>query len=409
MKNILIATFVFTQFNLYTQTIKNYRISDGLIDNNVLCVSIDNNDNVWFGTQNGVSKFDGTNWSSHSMSTDSGMVSNTISAIHAASNGDVWIGTDFGACIYNGSYWINYNTTNGMGDNRINYITESSDGRIWFGDYDGITIFDGTDFSVFNTSSGLPFGGVEHIRFDNNGDAWLSSGLGGIIKYDGISFSIYNKTDGLLSNVVRSIAIDQYNKKWVGTAVGVSVFNSSNNWVTNYTQMYLLPPPDTLNPVIDLDFDSQGLLWAGIYVDYLLDGGVAMYNGYSWVYFNVNDSIAGPVITDLAINSQDEVWVTTSTGISKISDTPATILESKNKPLHIYPNPSTNNITIELDKVDCKIYEIYDLYGKLIAKDNLENNIKNFSIDVSKFTGPIVIIVQDNSGNYYSVNAIISN
>ncbi len=408
MKNILLALFSLSHFNFHTQTISNYHVSDGLIDDNVLCVSIDANDNLWFGTQNGVSRFDGSNWESHTISTDSGMVSNTISAIHAASNGEIWIGTDFGTCVYNGSFWTNYNTSNGMGDNRINFITESDDGRIWFGDYDGITIIDGASFSIFNTSDGLPFGGVEHITFDNNGDAWLSSGLGGIIKYDGNSFTKFNTSDGLLSNVVRSIAIDQQNKKWVGTAVGVSVFNNNNNWVTNYTQMYLLPPPDTLNPVIDLQFDSQGLLWTGIYVDYLTDGGVAMYNGFSWVYFNTDDSIAGPAITDLAINSLDEVWVTTSTGISKISNTPAEVEQNNTKPLKFYPNPSSNYITIELDQTNYQSYEIYNDYGVKLKAGKIDNKAKNIIIDVSDLNEIVLIKIMNNRGAHEMIKAIIS-
>ena len=403
----LVATFVFSFSSFLCQSITNYRVSDGLIDNNVLCVDVDDNDNLWFGTQNGVSKFDGTNWESHSMSLDSGMVSNTISAIHAAGNGQIWIGTDFGVCVYNGSFWTNYNTADGMGDNRINYITESNDGRIWFGDYDGFTIYDGTSFTFFNTSDGLPFGGVEHITFDNNGDAWLSSGLGGIIKYNGNAFNIYNTSNGLLSNVVRSIAIDQQNKKWAGTAVGVSVFNNANNWVTNYTQMYLLPPPDTLNPVVDLEFDSQGLLWAGIYVDYLTDGGVAMYNGFSWIYFNVNDSLAGPVITDLSIDSQDQVWVTTSTGISKIANTPSDIINTNNKTLHHYPNPTSKNITIELNDVDYISYELHTIYGELIKKSNIEKGVKKIEVNLSSLSGIVLIKVIDTNNNFNTIKAII--
>ena len=33
--------------------------------------------------------------------------------------------------------------------------------------------------------------------------------------------------------------------------------------------MLLLPPPDTLNPVVDVALDSNRNVWAGIYVDYL--------------------------------------------------------------------------------------------------------------------------------------------
>ena len=41
---------------------------------------------IWIGTQNGISKFDGTTWRSYINAIDSGIVNNTINAICALSN-----------------------------------------------------------------------------------------------------------------------------------------------------------------------------------------------------------------------------------------------------------------------------------------------------------------------------------
>ena len=102
---------------------------------------------MWFGTQNGISKFDGVNWTNITTTTDTALISNTITAIKTMSNGDLWVGTDFGICKYSNSTWTSYTTTDGLGDNRVKYITESSDGRIWIAEYDGLTIFDGVNFT----------------------------------------------------------------------------------------------------------------------------------------------------------------------------------------------------------------------------------------------------------------------
>ena len=277
MKNLTIVFLIFSFLNSLGQTFTNYTIADGLVDNNVLCATTQGNGVMWFGTQNGISKFDGVNWTNITTTTDTALISNTITAIKTMSNGDLWVGTDFGVCKYSNSTWTSFTTTDGLGDNRVKYITESSDGRIWIGEYDGFSIYDGVNFTNYNMSDGIPFGGIQHISFDSNQDAWMGSGFGGLIQFDGNNFTIYNSNDGLLNNIVNSIAIDNQNKKWVGTSSGLSVFNNQNILQKNYTQMYLLPPPDTLNPVMSLGFDSRNLLWVGIYIDYLLDGGVAMY------------------------------------------------------------------------------------------------------------------------------------
>lgn len=43
------------------QTFTNYTTADGLVDNNVLCATSQGSGVMWFGTQNGISKFDGVN------------------------------------------------------------------------------------------------------------------------------------------------------------------------------------------------------------------------------------------------------------------------------------------------------------------------------------------------------------
>ena len=397
MKNLTIVIYIFSILNSFGQTFTNYTTAEGLVDNNVLCASKQDNGVMWFGTQNGISKFDGINWTNITTTTDTALISNTITAIKIMSNGDLWVGTDFGVCKYSNSIWTSFTTADGLGDNRVKYITESSDGRIWIGEYDGLSIYDGANFTTYNMSDGIPFGGIQYISFDSNLDAWMGSGFGGLIQFDGNNFTIYNSNDGLLNNIVNSIAIDNQNKKWVGTSSGLSVFNNQNLLQKNYTQMYLLPPPDTLNPVMGLGFDSRNLLWVGIYIDYLLNGGIAMYNGYSWVDFNASDGLIGPVITDLIIDNQDQVWVTTSSGISKITDVPAHINNTVNDDLIIYPNPSNGEFIFKssLKKYQVKIYNIQ---GELIFSEK-KNSYGELKINLSHIPKGIYIAKVENLTN----------
>jgi ligand-binding sensor domain-containing protein len=398
MKNLTFLLVIFSFLNSLGQTFTNYTTADGLVDNNVLCATSQGNGVMWFGTQNGISKFDGFNWTNITTITDTALISNTITAIKTMSNGDLWVGTDFGVCKYSNSTWTSYTTTDGLGDNRVKYITESSDGRIWIGEYDGLSIFDGVNFTTYNMSDGIPFGGIQHISFDNNQDAWLGSGFGGLIKFDGNDFTVYNSNDGLLNNIVNSIAIDNQNKKWVGTSSGLSVFNNQNILHNNYTQMYLLPPPDTLNPVMGLGFDSRNLLWVGIYIDYLLDGGVAMYNGYSWVDFNASDGLIGPVITDLIIDDQDQVWITTSSGISKITDVPAITNDIIKDDIIIYPNPSNGefNFHSSIKKYHLKIF---NAQGKIVYNNRINNSSK-IEINPNQISKGIYIAKVENLTNH---------
>tara|TARA_Y100000385_G_scaffold289304_1_gene358332 strand:+ start:1099 stop:2331 length:1233 start_codon:yes stop_codon:yes gene_type:complete len=350
MKLVKFFIVIFFSYALSAQDFTNYFEADGILDNSVNCVSVDADDNIWFGTNSGVSFFDGFTWVSYS--TEDGLIDNSIKAIFASSDGAVWIGTDFGLSVFNESNWESFTQENGLGDNRVNHINEDSNGWIWVGEKDGLSVFNGESWTAFTTADGLPFGGINHVTFDSNDDKWLASSIFGVIHFDGTTFTTFNTNSGLINNNVRAITVDEADHKWVATGQGISVLDSDNTISNHHTMMLLLPPPDTLNPVVDIELDSNGNVWAGIYVDYLISvGGLAVWNSASWTDFDyiegATNGLAGPVIRDLAIDSQNNVWVATSTGVTKISNVELFVSDlSKEANVEIYPNPSTSNLIV---------------------------------------------------------------
>ncbi|NRA11312.1 MAG: T9SS type A sorting domain-containing protein [Crocinitomicaceae bacterium] len=347
MKIQLIAALAVTLVsNLHAQTFTNYTTADGLLSDNVNALDITSSDVVWFGTQNGVSVFDGVTWTDHTNAIDAGLVDDNITAVLTQTNGDVWVGTDFGACVYDGASWTTFTTAEGLGNNQIKCIEEDANGDVWFGTSNGASFYDGS-WTNFGTPE-LPFGGVTAIEIMANGDVWLGSGLNGIIIYDGITFESITEAEGLIDDRIRSIRNTSSGKRWIGTSEGISVLNSSNVLETNYTIMYTMPAPDTLNPIEDLEIDNNGNIWIGVYVDYLVtEGGVVAFDGSTWTEYHVSDGLIGPVIRALDIDSENSVWVTTSTGVSKISDHSVSIMDlASNEEYVLFPNPATNKVTI---------------------------------------------------------------
>ena len=365
------------------QTITNYTTADGLLADNVNCVDVDANDAVWFGTQNGVSVFDGATWVSHTTSTDPGLIDNTIQAIFVASSGDVWIGTDFGASVYSATTWTSFTTTDGLGNNQIKCINEDAAGQIWFGTNSGASVYDGASFTNFGTADGLPFGGVNEIDVHSNGDVWMGTGLSGVSVYDGSNFTTINDTDGLIDNRIRAIVFDGSDNKWIGTSEGITVLNASNTFSMNHTTMFSLPAPDTLNPVEDIEMDSQGIMWAGIYIDYLVtEGGVCAYNGNTWNEYKVADGLVGPFVRALAIDGNDDVWVATSTGVSKISDPTVGIVDPELAQLHMYPNPTSGVITLNTQEgaIGSEVM-IYDASMKIVHQATVESTSTKLNLN----------------------------
>ena len=155
----------------------------------------------------------------------------------------------------------------------------------------------------------------------------------------------------------------------------MSVLNMSNTSCTNYIEMYSLPPPhDSINPVVDISMDSYARIWTGIYVGYLGEGGIAYWNGSQWEDFHVSDGLAGPNVKGLAIDSEDNVWVATSTGVSKISAIPSIVNEPQISGIRIFPNPASDVIYLSNSDKNIQYVKIYDNLGVLIYDENQKSH-----------------------------------
>ena len=369
-----LISFLFL-INSNAQTITNYTTADGLISDFVECIDVDISDNIWFGTSVGVQVFDGTNWVSYDIGNYPGMAADNIKVIRAMTNGDIWIGTDYGASRFDGVDWTTYNSTNGLNNNQVYSIDEDDSGNVWIGTHTGVSYYNGSNWNSYGYPD-LHWSGVNATAFDETGDVWFASPLGGITHFNGV-FTPYDTSNGLLSQNVTDLIIDNQDNKWIGTGSGMSVLNASNTSFTHHTRMYIMPLPDTLNPVVDIAMDSYGRIWAAIYVGYLAEGGIAYWDGNQWEDFHVSDGLVGPNVRGLAIDSEDNVWVATSTGVSKISSISTSTSPASIANVEVFPNPSYGVITVSFDE-NFKYIEVYNILGSLIhsEKTNSPNEVE---------------------------------
>ena len=378
---------------LSSQTITNYTTADGLISDFVECIDVDVNDNIWFGTSVGAQGFNPSSfsWETYNLAGPlSGMVSENIKEIkltkypQTLGQEQFWIGTDFGVQVPNSNpSWITYNNTNGLIGNQVKSIDEDENGGIWIGTNQGVSYFNGNSW-VSYSSPDLHWSGVNATAFDSNGDKWFASPLGGITHFDGTTFTPYDTANGLLSQYVTPLLIDDQDNKWVGTSSGMSVLDASNTSFTQHTRMYIMPPPDTLNPVVDIAMDSYGGLWAAIYVGYLAEGGIAYWDGNQWEDLHVSDGLAGPNVKGLTIDSQDNVWVATSTGVSKISAIPSAVITTEISVFNIFPNPSNDILYLNNGTQDIQQVKMYNNLGALVYSN--DDKQQQCEIDVSSFS-----------------------
>jgi len=369
-----LIVLVFSFIQLSGQSFTNYTVADGLADNVVNCVTVDSDNNIWFGTNSGISKFDGiSEWTTYSTADSTGLVDDLITAIHVQDNGQFWVGTDFGVSWWDGSKFTTFTIDEGIGNNRIQDISEDGQGNIILGHKSGIAIGGPTGWWTDNAV--FPFGGVTSISVIENDLYALGLGLSGVGIYEvGSDLTIYDESDGLLSNNVRAVFYDQVTEAiWTASAMGVDHLIDDVNDILQletYPSVFELPPPHEVNLLTDIKIDSKGIVWGGVHIDYLVNvGGITYFDGNVWTSLDVDDGLVGPVVAQLAIDADDCVWVATSTGVSKYCKEGSAVNEIVNKSrIQVLPNPFRDNLTVQIsgDFESNQQVNIYNLLGERV-------------------------------------------
>lgn len=208
-------------------------------------MTIDNNDNIWIGTNNhGLLEFNGENWSRFNVENNS-LPSNEISDL-VAHNNALWFGagTKLGKRDTMGNF-IFYDSTNSQfPECNISKLIVGPNNSLIIGTYEyGIIIFDGADFqqiteldSAIRTLKILnhnqlkdlkknkpifcSFNGrskITDIVFEENGAMWIGTDGKGLFRIYNNALTNYNELNsGLLTNRITSIVIDKDGYKWVG-------------------------------------------------------------------------------------------------------------------------------------------------------------------------------------------------
>ena len=186
---------------------------------------------------------------------------------------------------------------------------------------------------------------------------------------------------GLLSNRLRSIVVNNAQERWVATADGISVLSASNAHIVDHETVFILPPPDELNPITDLVIDAYGRIWAGVYVDYLVTvGGVSVYTDGVWDQYDESDGLAGPNVRRLAADA-NSIWVATSTGLTRISDINIGVEEREAASFRLSPNPASAFVDVSLDQAVSTTVEVLDSRGRIVI--GARANGQRQRIDVS--------------------------
>ncbi|MCG9131564.1 hypothetical protein J5I95_07780 [Candidatus Poribacteria bacterium] len=352
-----------SRYHRDTDSWNNYKKSDGLIDNEIATIAVDDN-SVWFGTQDeGVSQYNQVDQTFIKTYTKTDLLkSNMITSIR--SDGfQVWFGTANAGVhrfIKPVNTWVHYTKADGLSSNHVSWITTQGD-DVWFASKeDGVSRFDKVsgEWTIYQQADFLSDNDVRDITRDADGNLWIATVAGiSIYSPQTHSWEIISKEDGLPTPYVTSIFISNHQQDgirasgaslpktvWIGTDRGLGTRTyTGDEWIFHTpqnsnrqstvssqqegmnTSETSLPKPETRNPktipgeafVTAIDAgaaQSNPVIWVGTSL------GPAMYDPTSqeWTQLAVPDTPKNPLVLSVLVRD-DTVWFGGAEGVWRYS------------------------------------------------------------------------------------------
>lgn len=282
-------------FNYYFSHISS---EDGLSESQVKVILQDSYGFMWFGTKNGLNRYDGT--SIQTINCDdyiTGTGNHNISALFEDENKKLWVGTDRGVYIYD-------------------------------------PVYDRFTFIDLKAKDGEQMGNwVAKITSDHSGNIWILIPDQGVFRYKDEKlyyYAITNK-DNIKRESPGAICVRENGEVWIGTAgVGLFLYNPETDSFVQY----------------HTDKEGHTLMGAHIFAicDYgdwiavaIHDGELQKYNPATNSLQTVNaPAVHHTILRDVACYDRNNLWVCTHAGLFIIDEHSNKVTHLQEDPMHAY-------------------------------------------------------------------------
>jgi ligand-binding sensor domain-containing protein/signal transduction histidine kinase/DNA-binding response OmpR family regulator len=349
---------------------KHYSVESGLSNNSVGCSLQDKNGFLWFGTINGLNRFDGYSFKifRHDPEDSISIGSNFIRCLYEDHEGCIWAGTNRGIYVYN-THTEKFSRFPKTDLVEVSDIKEDKQGRLWMISNSNLFRYDplSREIKGYNLDS-IP-GTASSIAIATDGTIWVSTNSAMLKKYlptlDSFETysvlhvsgkkpalrieKIYSLRNGnlLIGTLTRGVKLfdpskktfhdivslnpdksDVYirdfmqmteNKYWIGTETGIYIYDARDGTIKRLKKEYDNPYSVSDNVILTFCKDREGGLWIGTYF-----GGLNYYpNPFTTFqkYFPAYDrpSISGNAVHEICKDKLGNLWVgTEDAGLNKI-------------------------------------------------------------------------------------------
>src|SRR6056297_93965 len=242
---IFVVTLVLLLPDLFgqvdTNAFRKYNIYDGLANNTVTSIIQDKKGFMWFGTQNGLSKYDGYEFSNyyHDDNDSLSLSDNDINTLFLDSDNNLWVGTMNGLCKYNSkkdnfTIFKYKERISSISNDVITSICEDTSSSLWIGTINGLNKINHktSEITCFyhneQKQNSISSSKINTLYLDSKNNLWIGTrdaGLNKLIKKkNGYQFETHNLkatfTEGWSEKNIYSICEDKKGNFWIGTYGG---------------------------------------------------------------------------------------------------------------------------------------------------------------------------------------------
>ncbi|WP_228895504.1 two-component regulator propeller domain-containing protein [Pseudoduganella aquatica] len=255
-------------------------VQDGLAQESVLAVAQDQQGFMWFGSQAGLSRYDGARILTYrnAVSDPRSLADNWVRVLHVDRAGRMWIGTDGGLDRYEPltqsftHFPPSEPAKRGNGNRHVRAIVDDGSGGLWIGTSDGLQHFDPATgrYTYWHHDAELPgsLGSdqVNALARDAAGRLWVGTAAGLDLLEPGAQAFRHFKVEAAPDTrfeAVLSLFADKNHVLWIGTMAGIEQWKLAKG--AEAPQRRRLSEKQGLKPgVVTVIYqDVEGTLWAG--------------------------------------------------------------------------------------------------------------------------------------------------
>jgi len=306
--------------------------SDGLSNSSIQCLFQDSYGFMWFGTREGLNKFDGYQITVYKCKAqDLQTISdNFVRCIYEDKQRNLWIGTANGLNLFNRKtgdftrFKHQINDVHSISNNFINFIFEDSQDRFWVAtEGGGLNLFNsiaGSFTSFYFNHQGVVDKNANFIRNifeDSQKQLWIATNIG----LNRLNPATHKLTAFPILGDISVIKEDPKGKLWIGTrGKGLFVMDKTREHFVHYSHNERDPKSLKSDGVMTLAFDASGNVWIGC-----TNGGLNLLRPNNPTFYHYTDddtyksgALFQRTVSALYNDNQNNLWIGTHRGGVKL-------------------------------------------------------------------------------------------